>query len=75
MVTLNILITSSPDDCYYVREVPVQIPGVDLTRFNLNHYYPEEQVREILEDLKRERLEWLSLFPGLDMDIIKAVKP
>ena len=62
-------------DEFWGYEIPVQISGVDLTRFELNRFYPEEQVKELSENLKRERVEWLSQFPGLDMDIIKAVKP
>jgi len=63
-----------PDE-FWGYEVPVQIPGVDLHRFDLSNYYPEEQIREISEDLKQERLEWLSQFRGLNRDIINALKP
>jgi len=62
-------------DEFWGYEVPVSIPGVELHRFDLSHYYPEEQIKEISEDLKGERLEWLSQFPGLDKDIINALKP
>ena len=62
-------------DEFWGYEVPVEIPGVDLKRFDLGNYYPEEQIQERSEDLKRERLEWLSQFPGLNRDIINAIKP
>ncbi len=62
-------------DRFWGYEVPVNIPGVDLRRFDLNHYYPEEQAQELSERLKRERLEWLASFPGLDIDIMNALKP
>lgn len=62
-----------PDD-FWGYEVPVAIPGVDLSRFDLSTYYPEEQIAELSAELKRERLEWLSRFSGLDPDIIKALK-
>lgn len=62
-------------DSYWGYEVPTHITGVDLNRFDLNHFYPEEQVQDISEHLKRERLEWLSRFPGLDVDILRALKP
>jgi len=55
--------------------VPVEIPGVDLSRFDLSRYYPEEQIQELSENLKRERLEWLPDFPGLDPNITNAIKP
>ncbi|MBA7696518.1 hypothetical protein ES703_105168 [subsurface metagenome] len=60
-------------DEFWGYEVPVEIPGVDLKRFDLNTYYPEEQIQELSEDLKRERLEWLSQFRGLNPDIINAI--
>jgi len=62
-------------DEFWGYEVPVQIPGVKLQRFNLSTYYPEEQIQQISEDLKQERLEWLAQFPRLDRDIVNALKP
>jgi len=62
-------------DEFWGYEVPVEIPGVDLDRFDLKRYYPEEEIREMSQDLKQERLEWLSCFPGLDKDIINAIMP
>ena len=62
-------------DEFWGYEVPVEIPGVDLSRFDLSRYYPDEQIQELSENLKRERLEWLSDFPGLDPDITNAIKP
>ena len=61
-------------DEFWGYEVPVQIPEVDLSRFDLGNFYPEEQIKELSEDLKRERLEWLSQFHGLNQDIINALK-
>jgi phosphoenolpyruvate carboxykinase (ATP) len=62
-------------DEFWGYEVPVEIPGVDLSRFDLSRYYPDAQIKELSENLKRERLEWLSDFPGLDPDITNAIKP
>lgn len=62
-------------DEFWGYEVPVHIPGVDLERFNLSNFYPEEQIQKISENLKQERLEWLSQFEHLDSDIINAVRP
>jgi len=62
-------------DEFWGYEVPVNIPGVDLERFDLSNFYTEEQIQEISEDLKRERLEWLSQFQRLDGDIINAIRP
>ena len=62
-------------DDFWGYEVPAEIPGVELNRFDLNRYYSKEQIRELSENLKRERLEWLAQYPGLDTDIIGALKP
>jgi len=62
-------------DEFWGYEVPVHIPGIDLNRFDLNNYYSEEQIQELSKDLKRERLEWLSQFKGMDKDIFKAIMP
>jgi len=63
------------EDEFWGYEVPVDVPGVDLTRFDLSHYYSEEQVREMSQRLKQERLEWLSRFHGLASDVINALRP
>ena len=62
-------------DKFWGYEVPVQIPGLDLRQFDLNNYYPEEQVQELSADLKQERLEWLSQFHSLSRDVINAIAP
>jgi len=62
-------------DDFWGYEVPVEIPEVDLSRFTLNNYYPDDQMMELSQNLKTERLEWLGRFPGLDGDIINALKP
>jgi len=62
-------------DKFWGYEVPVQIPGLELSQFNLSNYYPEEQIQELSEDLKQERLGWLSKFHSLDRDIINAIMP
>jgi len=60
-------------DEFWGYEVPVEIPGVDMRRFDLGSFYPPEQVQEISDDLKQERLQWLAQFKGLDKNIISAV--
>ena len=61
-------------DEYWGYEVPVQIPEVDLSRFDLSNYYSEEQIQRLSADLKRERLEWLSKFQGLNINIINSLQ-
>jgi phosphoenolpyruvate carboxykinase (ATP) len=54
--------------------MPSEIPGVELERFEPKNYYSDEQMERLSSDLKRERLDWLSQFPSLNQDILKAVK-
>ncbi|MBA7561112.1 Phosphoenolpyruvate carboxykinase (ATP) [subsurface metagenome] len=62
-------------DEFWGYEVPVKIPGLELGQFDLSNYYPEEQIQELSEDLKQERLDWLSQFHNLNRDIINAIMP
>ena len=62
-------------DDFWGYEVPVHIPDIDLSRFDLNQFYTEEQIQELSGKLKRERLEWLSQFKGMDKDILNALMP
>lgn len=60
-------------DNFWGYEVPVEIPEMDLGRFELSNFFTDEQIRQASEDLKQERMEWLSRFPGLNRDIIQAI--
>jgi phosphoenolpyruvate carboxykinase (ATP) len=56
-------------------EVPAEIPGVEMDRFDLKNYYDDEQIDELSNNLKNERVNWLSQFPGLNRDILRAINP
>ncbi|MFC1907045.1 phosphoenolpyruvate carboxykinase [Chloroflexota bacterium] len=62
-------------DDFWGYEVPVHIPGIDLSRFDLNNYYTEEQIAELSEALKQERMEWFSQFKHLHHDIVNTLSP
>jgi len=62
-------------DDFWGYEVPLEIPGVDMKRFELNRFYPEDELMERSETLKRERLQWLDRFKGLNHEIFRALKP
>ncbi|MFC2013534.1 phosphoenolpyruvate carboxykinase [Chloroflexota bacterium] len=62
-------------DDFWGYDIPSEIPGVELDRFNPHNYYSDEQIEQISQDLKKERLAWLSQFPSLDEDILNAIKP
>ncbi len=61
-------------DDFWGYDVPSEIPGVELERFEPRNYYSDEQMERLSYDLKMERLEWLSKFPSLHQDILNAVK-
>jgi phosphoenolpyruvate carboxykinase (ATP) len=62
-------------DDFWGYEVPTEIPGLDLSRFDLSNYYTADRIRSYCQDLKKERLEWLSQFTGLNPEIINALNP
>ncbi|HEY49938.1 MAG TPA: phosphoenolpyruvate carboxykinase (ATP) [Dehalococcoidia bacterium] len=62
-------------DDFWGYEVPLEVPGVDLERFDLKNFYDDDQIEELSEQLKNERVSWLSLFPGLSRDIVNALNP
>ncbi len=63
------------EDKFWGYEVPAEIPGLDLSRFDLGNYYTKEMIQELCQELKSQRLQWLSQFTGLNPDIINALKP
>jgi len=62
-------------DEFWGYEIPVEIPGIDLDRFDLKNFYSEERTKELSENLKKSRLEWLSQFSELDSEIVNALRP
>ncbi len=67
-------ITWQKDD-FWGYEVATDVPGIDMGRFDLNRFYSPEEIKELSNKLKKERLEWLAKFPGLNKDIISVLKP
>ncbi len=62
-------------DDFWGYEVPAEIPGLDMSRFDLNNYYSEYQIKKLCQILKKERVEWLSQFSGLDPAVVSALRP
>ncbi len=62
-------------DNFWGYDVPEEIPGVDMQRFDLKRFYDEDEIKELSEKLKRERLDWLGQFKGLAPEITSALKP
>jgi phosphoenolpyruvate carboxykinase (ATP) len=60
-----------PDWSY---EVPVRVPGLNMTTTNPRSYYTAGKYRELVDRLREERRAWLAQFPGLDPVIPAAVE-
>jgi phosphoenolpyruvate carboxykinase (ATP) len=54
-------------------EVPVTVPGVDLTRYDPRSHYSQAEYAARIDRLRRERREWLARFPGLDPAIAASI--
>jgi phosphoenolpyruvate carboxykinase (ATP) len=55
-------------------EVPAEVPGIDLSKYDPRSYYSPEEYAGLVEKLRQERREWLAKFPGLDSVIPRAVE-
>jgi phosphoenolpyruvate carboxykinase (ATP) len=66
-------ITWQKDD-FWGYEIPSEIPGIEMDRFDPKNYYSDEQIDKLSQDLKRERLTWLSQFTALHPDILNIIK-
>lgn len=57
---------------YFGTLVPKEVEGVDMERFKLEKWYSIEQIEEMVQQLKKERKEWLNSFPELYEEIKTA---
>ncbi len=57
---------------YWDLQVPAEVDGVDLSKFDLSRFYEEGQIQAMVETLRKERMEYLEGFPGLDPEIVKG---
>ena len=48
---------------------------MELDRFEPKNSYSDEQIEQLSQDLKRERLAWLAQFSSLNQDILNAIEP
>jgi phosphoenolpyruvate carboxykinase (ATP) len=54
-------------------EVLDSCPGVDVSKFHPDRHYTEEKFKELVEELRKERREWLAKFPELYPEIRNAI--
>lgn len=60
-------------DEYWGYEVPAEIPGLDLDRFDPHRYYTDAEINIMNGTLRAERTEWLAGFKDLDPVIVGAL--
>jgi phosphoenolpyruvate carboxykinase (ATP) len=57
---------------YFGMEVPEEIEGVDVRKFDPAAFYSQEEIDTYVADLKRERREYLEQFAGLRPAVVNA---
>lgn len=62
------------EDQFFGALVPRSIAGVDTEKFDPRNFYSTEELEEQVNQLKRERREYLEQFRGLDENIVTACK-
>jgi len=61
------------EDPYFGTRVPAHIEEVDIDRFDVRSHYSEEEIAGYVDDLKRERREYLEQFTTLNPAVARAV--
>ncbi|MHB8156436.1 MAG: phosphoenolpyruvate carboxykinase (ATP) [Desulfocucumaceae bacterium] len=61
------------DDPDWGYLVPDKIPGIDLRPYSPELYYNPGEYRQLVNKLRRERIEWLSKYQGLKREIIETI--
>jgi phosphoenolpyruvate carboxykinase (ATP) len=46
-------------------EIPEEIPGIEMARFEFERYYSDDEYAKMAQELRTERTEWLSQFKEL----------
>jgi phosphoenolpyruvate carboxykinase (ATP) len=57
---------------YFNTQIAEFINGIDMDKFNPEKYYSKEELSNLIEELKNERIEWLKKFNGLNKNILNA---
>ncbi|MCL7412398.1 MAG: phosphoenolpyruvate carboxykinase [ANME-2 cluster archaeon] len=62
------------DDPNFGTRVAREIEGVNLERFNPETYYTGGQIKEMVDRLNKERVDYLARYPGLKRKIVDSIK-
>ncbi len=58
---------------YFNVLVPEEVPDTDISRYDLDRFYTEEQADRLVRELTEERVQWLSKFKGLNPAITQSI--
>lgn len=61
-------------DPFWGYEIPSEIPGLDMSRFDLENHYAREQVEQMSDSLRQERKTWMEQFGGLDPAVLNLFR-
>ena len=62
------------DDKYFGTQVPKNVPGMDISKYDVHKFYPQEDIDKMVAELKSERKEYLDKYPNLNKKIKSAFK-
>jgi phosphoenolpyruvate carboxykinase (ATP) len=57
---------------YFDVLVPKEVPGLDISRYDLDNFYTKDLADAYVRELNEERVQWLSQFKKLNPAIIQA---
>jgi phosphoenolpyruvate carboxykinase (ATP) len=60
------------DPCWGYQ-VPAKVEGLNIAQYNPERFYTGEEYEKMIENLRKERREWLARFPGLYNEILDAI--
>jgi len=57
---------------YFGTMIPKKVEGVDMTKYNPAKFYSPKMLKELVEGLKEERKQYLTIFKNLDVNLKDA---
>ena len=54
-------------------EIPSKVEGVEIGDFSFDRYWSEAELKDRMDNLRKERRSWLDQFPKLDQKLISAI--
>lgn len=59
-------------ETYFNTQIAEFINGINMDEFDPEKYYSKEELSKLIEELRKERIEWLNKFNGLNKNILNA---